>query len=79
MFRQNNHITRDAVLRNSPGQFHSLQIVIVLQTADRPGDRFALLRRAPSSVDGLPDEQVLRELLAFDATAVARHHPEAGV
>jgi len=51
----------------------------VLQTADRPGDRFALLRYAPSSVDGLPDEQVLRKLLAFDAAAVARYHTEAGV
>lgn len=38
-----------------------------------------VVRVAPSGVDGLPDEQVLRELLALDAAAVARDHPEAGV
>lgn len=78
-FCQNNHIIRDAVLRDSPGQLHSLRIVIALQATDRSGDRFALMRRTPSGVDGLPDKQVLRELLALDAAAVARDHPEAGV
>jgi len=66
-------------LRDPPGQLHSLWIIVALQATDRSGDRFALMRRAPSGVDGLPDEQVLGELLALDAAAVARDHPEAGV
>lgn len=69
--------------------------MVALQAAHRqPGDGFALVlevvmvvvmvivvvvRVVPSGVDGLPDEQVLRELLALDAAAVARDHPEAGV
>jgi len=74
-----NRIISDAVLRYSPWRLHSLRVVIALQRTDRSGDRFALMRRAPSGVDGLPDEQVLRKLLTLDAAAVARDHPEAGV
>lgn len=53
--------------------------MVALKAAHHPRAGLSLVHGVPSSVDGLSNEQVFRELLPLHPAAVARHHAKSCV
>lgn len=53
--------------------------MVALKAAHHPRAGLSLVRGVPSSVDGLSNEQVFRELLPLHPAPVARHHAKSRV